>query len=127
MGTSCGIAVRAGETYNTIYCHFDGYPKYMLSMLRDNYNSLELATKLISYGDASSIGPKLEPTGAHNFNNPEDDVCVFYHRDRGEDWISTQSVCYNKRDLLKQRGFEFIYIFEDGIWNVYTNGRKLDK
>jgi hypothetical protein len=127
MSTSCGIAVKAGETFNTIYCHHDGYPEYMLSMLRENYNSLELATKLISFGDASSIDSKLEPTVNHSFDKPEDDVCVFYHRDRGEDWISCQSVCYTKRDLLKQRGFEFIYIFEDNTWNVYTNGRKLNK
>lgn len=127
MSTSCGIAVRVGETFNTIYCHHDGYPEYMLSMLRENYNSPELANKLISFGDASSIDLKLEPIGNHDFDKPEDDVCVFYHRDRGEDWFSCRSVCYNKRDLMKQRGFEFIYIFEDGTWNVYTNGRKLNK
>lgn len=129
MSTSCGIAVRAGETFNTIYCHHDGYPKYMLSMLRENYNSFDLANMLISMGDASSINQLIgpNPNRPHDFANPQEDVCVFYHRDRGEDWISCQSVCYTKRDLLKQRGFEFIYIFEDNTWNVYTNGRKLNK
>lgn len=127
MSTQCGIAVRAGETFNTIYCHHDGYPRYMLSMLRENYNSLELATKLISFGDASSISEKLEPAGDHTFDGPEEDVCVFYHRDRGEDWISCSPTCYTQRDLFNQSGFAYIYIFEDGTWNVYTNGRKLDK
>ena len=127
MSTQCGIAVRAGETFNTIYCHHDGYPKYMLSMLRENYNSLELATKLISFGDASSISEKLEPTGDHTFDEPEEDVCVFYYRDRGEDWISCSPTCYTQRDLFNQSVFAYIYIFEDGTWNVYMNGRKLDK
>ena len=128
MSTNSGIALRSGDTYQTIYCHWDGYPKYMLPMLRENYNSLELAAKLISYGDASSIDKKLEPTPgvAHTFMMPEQDVCVFYHRDRGDDWLSCQPACYTWRELLKQPAFEYIYIFEDGTWNVYKrNGERI--
>ncbi len=114
MGTRCGIALKSGETYQTIYCHYDGYPNYMLSMLRKNYNSLELAAKLISYGDASCIKKKLEPTGTtHTFMRPEDGVCVFYHRDRGEDWTSCAPTCYTESELLKQTHFKYIYYFED--------------
>ena len=43
MSTNAGIALRSGDTYQTIYCHWDGYPKYMLPMLQNNYNSVELA------------------------------------------------------------------------------------
>lgn len=127
MSTRCGIALRSGDTYQTIYCHCDGYPEYMLPVLRENYNSLELASKLISYGDASYIDKKLEPTSDfHKFGTPEPDVSMFYHRDRGDDWLSCQSVCYLKRELFKQPSFEYVYIFEDGQWNVYTmTGRKL--
>jgi hypothetical protein len=128
MSINCGIALRSGETFQTIYCHWDGYPSYMLPMLRENYNSLELAAKLISYGDASSIDKKLEPTPgvAHTFMMPEKDVCVFYHRDRGEDWISCESTCYTKQELFRQQAFDYVYIFEDETWNCYKNGRKLD-
>ena len=126
MSTNSGIALRSGETFQTIYCHWDGHPKTMLPMLRENYNSLELAAKLISYGDASSIDKKLEPTGEHTFMKPEDDVCVFYHRDRGDDWLSCQSVCYTKKELFDQSAFEYVYIFEDGQWNVYKrNGERI--
>jgi hypothetical protein len=98
----------------------------MLPILRENYTSLELAAKLLSVGDASSIDKKLEPEGEHNFMNPEDGVCVFYHRDRGDDWYSCCSVCYNKRELFRQPAFEYIYIFEDGQWNVYKrNGEQI--
>lgn len=130
MSTNSGIALRSGDTYQTIYCHWDGYPGYMLPMLRENYNSLELAVKLISYGDASSINKKLEPTpgAAHTFDFPEKDVCVFYHRDRGDDWLSCQDVCYTKRELFKCSSFDFVYIFEDGQWNAYNmNGRRINK
>lgn len=126
MSTNSGIAVRTGETFQTIYCHWDGHPRTMLPILRENYNSLELASKLISYGDASSIDKKLEPTGEHTFMKPEDDVCVFYHRDRGDAWFSCQSVCYTKKDLFDQANFEYVYIFEDGQWNVYKrNGERI--
>lgn len=116
MATQCGIALKVGETYTTIYCHNDGYPSYMLPMLKENYNSFELANKLISQGDASSINKKLEPTphSGHRFEAPEPEVSVFYHRDRGEDWYSCQSVCYYRAELFRQ-DFKYIYVFEDGI------------
>ena len=130
MGTCCGIALRQGDTYTTIYCHWDGYPKNMLPMLRNNYNSFELANKLISMGDASSIEKKLEPDPSkpHTFMDSQEDVCVFYHRDRGESWESCHPTCFTKQELFSRQSFEFIYIFEDGEWNAYTmNGSKIQK
>jgi hypothetical protein len=126
MSTNSGIAVRAGETFQTIYCHWDGHPKTMYPILRDNYGTLELATKLISYGDASSIEAKLEPDPdkPHTFQNYQEDVCVFYHRDRGDSWIECSPACYTKKELFSQSAFEYVYIFEDGQWNIYKNGRK---
>lgn len=127
MSTNSGIALRQGDTYLTIYCHWDGHPKTMLPILRENYNSFDLANKLISHGDASSINKKLEPTGEHTFMKPEEEVCVFYHRDRGDDWFSCQPACYTKRELFKQPNFEYVHIFEDGQWNSYNmNGRKIE-
>ena len=86
MSTNSGIALRSGETFQTIYCHWDGYPSYMLPMLRENYNSVELASMLISMGDASYINKLIgpNPNKPHDFLNPQEDVCVFYHRDRGD-------------------------------------------
>ena len=126
MSTNSGIAIRTGETFQTIYCHWDGHPKTMLPMLRENYNSLELAMKLICLGDVSSIEKKLEPdpTKPHDFMNPQEDVCIFYYRDRGDDWESCRSVCYTKKELFRQPAFEYVYIFEDGRWNVYNMNEK---
>lgn len=128
MSTNSGIALRQGDTYLTIYCHWDGHPKTMLPILRENYNSFDLANKLISHGDASSIDKKLEPTPgvAHTFMMPEKDVCVFYHRDRGDDWFSCQPTCYIKKELFKQPAFEYVYIFEDEEWHTYKrNGERI--
>ena len=129
MSTNCGIALRTGDLYQTISCHWDGYPHYMLPMLRYNYNTLKLVSSLISQGNASYIAERLEPSEGvnHTFDMPEAGVCVFYHRDRGDSWFSCQSVCYTKKDLFSQSAFEYVYIFEDGEWNVYKDGNKLQK
>lgn len=130
MSTNAAIALRTGATYQTIYCHWDGHPDTMLPMLRENYNTQARVIELIGYGDASSIDKKLEPTPgvAHTFDFPERDVCVFYHRDRGDDWHSCQSVCYTQRSLFSRMSVEYVYIFADGEWTAYyMNGRKINK
>ena len=129
MSTHCGIALRAGETFTTIYtiyCHHDGYPDYMYPMLNNYYGTLEKASALVSLGDASYIAENLEASGPHSFDKPDYNVCCFYHRDRGEDWISCQPTCYTTSELFKSSGFEYVYIFEDGQWNAYYgNGEKI--
>lgn len=126
MSTNAGIALRSGDTYQTIYCHWDGHPNTMYPLLSTFYNSFDAANALISLGDASYIEKKIAPTPGvpHTFDFPEKDVCVFYHRDRGDDWYSCQSACYTKKELFKQPAFEWVYIFEDGQWNIYKNGKK---
>lgn len=125
MSTHCGIAVKTENGYKTIYCHHDGYTSYMLPMLVGNYNSEELAAKLVSMGDASSINKNFEPTTMeHSFDNPEKDVCVFYVRDRKESWLANSPQAYStKQDLFKQ--FWYAYIFENGKWIAYAGGKKI--
>lgn len=124
MSTHCGIAVKTEKGYETIYCHHDGYPEYMWEMLTENYNSEELATKLVSFGDASSIDKKLEPSGSsHSFDNPEDDVCIFYHRDRNEDWSDVAPEHYTLKQLVKD--FYYSYVWYDGCWHYYKGGQEI--
>lgn len=120
MSTHCGIAVKDGAGYNTIYCHHDGYPEYMYEMLTKNYNSEELATKLVSLGDASYIAENLEHTGPHSFDNPDYSVCCFYHRDRGEPWEDVAPSCFDLRTVCSN--FYYSYVWEDGKWNFYKGG-----
>jgi hypothetical protein len=122
MSTHCGISVKVDGKYRTIYCHWDGYPKYMLPMLQENYNTYDLAAKLVSFGDASSIEARLEPSpdSTHSFDSPEKGVCVFYHRDRGQDWAETYPVdCSTRKDVAEQ--FYHAYIFENDRWNYYCS------
>ena len=88
MSTNSGIALKQGDTYLTIYCHCDGDPKTMLPILRENYNSFDLASMLISLGDASSINKLIgpNPNKPHDFMNPQKDVCVFYKTGDVQAW-----------------------------------------
>ena len=124
MSTHCGIAVKTDKGYETIYCHHDGMPSRMLPKLQNHYNSEALATLLISGGDASCIYKNFKPTGnKHSFDNPEKDVCVFYHRDRGEDWTDNAPAIYGKNVVLDM--YYFMYIWEDGCWTAYEDGKKV--
>lgn len=125
MSTNAGIAVKSGDKYNTIYCHWDGMPRTMYPILRDGYFTLERALALISFGDASSIDMRLSPRvpDSHDFSHPEDGVCVFYHRDRGDSWDDCKPAAFTRSELIESwTGFEFVYIFEDGEWTVYQKG-----
>lgn len=123
MSTNSTIAVKTDNGYEAIYCHWDGYPSYMYPMLRDYYGTEERAKALISFGDASSIGKRLVPSqdSGHSYESPEEDVCVFYHRDRGEEFSAG---FYNLVGVLSSQFYA--YIFEDGYWHVYINGKEAD-
>lgn len=122
MSTQCGIAIKTEKGYETIYCHHDGYPEYMWPMLTENYNSEELAAKLVSFGDASYIDKFLEPSSDyHKFGMPEPNVCMFYHRDRGEDFRSTTYP--TKKEMFSC--YYYSYIWEDGYWKFYKGGKHI--
>lgn len=123
MSTQCGVAIKTEKGYETIYVHSDGYPEYMLPMLTENYNSEELAAKLVSLGDASFIDRKLEPTSDHHkFGTPEPDVCVFYHRDREEDLHTT--LYPTKAELCSC--YYYSYVWKDGSWHFYKGGNLIN-
>lgn len=122
MSTQCGIAIKTEKGYETIYVHSDGYPEYMWPMLTENYNSEELAAKLVSMGDASFIDKQLAPIpgSLHSFGARQQGVNIFYYRDRGDDWNDVAPAVYEKKDIFN--GFYYSYIWEDGHWNFYKGG-----
>lgn len=126
MSTNSTIAVKTEEGYKAIYCHNNGYPEYMYPMLRDWYGTEERALALVNLGDASYIEKRLVPSqdSGHSFDNPEEGVSMFYHRDRGESWEHTAPEYYIKERLLDQQFY--VYIFEDGAWHVYILGEEAD-
>ena len=122
MATNCNIAYKTEKGYETIYVHHDGYESYMWPMLTRYYNTEEKARDLVSLGDASCICERMVPSrdSGHSFNNPEDGVCIFYHRDRGERWEPNAPALLTKTGVLD---CYYSYIWEDGKWTAYKNRR----
>lgn len=126
MSTNAAIAVRTNDGYKTIYCHNDGYFNYMYPMLSTYYASQERADALVELGDTSFIAKRLLPSkdSDHSFDNPEEDVCIFYHRDRGEPLHCTAASLLGKEEVLRMQ--YYAYIFEDGQWRAYQGGVEVD-
>ena len=123
MSTRSRIAIKRKDgSYDSIYCHSDGYPEYTGKMLNDYYNNSDMAEDLIKLGDLSYIDEKLNPTGAHSFNNPEPGVTVAYGRDRGETGVDA---VHSKNDaefadLCNDSWAEYVYIWDGEKWNTVT-------
>ena len=119
MGTRSMIGVMHGDKCKAIYCHWDGYLEYNGKILQESFDSAK-ANHLVALGNVSSLRKNIEiPEGVeHTFDKPNDDVTVFYGRDRGEtgvDFRTTQSFI----EFLNQVdhcGAEFYYIMKDGVW-----------
>lgn len=125
MATCCRIAVQHTDgTYASIYCHSDGYPEHVGAFLLKFYNDKSLALSLIGLGDMSRIGVRVKPVGPHSFDSPEEGVCVYYGRDRGEDGTDF-SISDSYAELAKLADMswaEYLYIFSDRTgWSVTSN------
>lgn len=113
-------------TYTGVDCHSDGYLTYNGAMLLDFYSSREKVEKLLSLGDLSLLCAEIEPNPElpHNFDfdKRQDNVCVFYGRDRGEDNVSAQLVKLEEIDS-PDSWIEYCYIFtKDNEWKYFECG-----
>ena len=102
------MVLPSGRAAKPIYCHYDGYPSYMLPILREHYNTIEKVEELLALGDLSLLDVRVKPypDEAHDFDNPALGVTIAYHRDRGEDLVFTSS---------RQ---EYNYIFNGETWEI---------
>lgn len=108
MSTNARISIeeKNGER-KSIYLHWDGYIEYAGVTLQLAYNTADKVRELIDLGNLSILGYYINPmTDNHSFDTPDEDVCVAYHRDRGEElefWGHEQA-------------FNYLFDVEDGCW-----------
>lgn len=117
MGTHAAIIQKVEDGYKGIYLHWDGYPRYAGKMLEEHYTSNEKVTDLINLGSLSQLKREPNPQGVHSYSKPEPDVCIAYHRDRGEslDIYHGNTI----QDVVNKISYsEYTYVFEDGKWNL---------
>ena len=88
MSTRSRIAIQTTSGYESVYCHFDGYP-HGLGVTLNNFFPTKLdAHSLVAQGDVSAI----------DFDNG----AVDRYTDRGEAFIEVQPIrSKNLNELLK--------------------------
>lgn len=101
-----------------IYCHWDGYPEHNGAILQEYYKEESKVNELLSLGDLSilsrDIGEKQSFDDIHSHN---DDWCLAYGRDRGEDDTEARTVP-TLQEFTKQ---EYNYLFVNGEWECYDH------
>ena len=110
-----------------IYCHNDGYPAYMGRTLQWYYSDRYRVRDLIRGGDISCLRSKLIPDAAkvHTFDDPQDDVTIFYHRDRGEDWMDCRPAKVQDVGDFSFVGPGYFYLYDDAArrWTLIAEDK----
>lgn len=126
MGTQSSVSVvHSDGSVISSMGNYDGHIDFTGMILAKHYASYDKALNLIECGDFSMIGSKLDPTpgSGHSFANPEKDVTVFYHRDRGEPTAHTKARNFcSIEETIKAVGCEYNYFYMDGQWVVFFEG-----
>lgn len=109
MSHNCMIAIKEGQKYRSIYCHFlaEEAEKVAGPILRNHYNSLPEATGLVDLGDLNDID--------------EQGIDAFY-RDWGHPWNEVRPAIFsNKKTITEYAGLircRFLYVFEYDEWHT---------
>ena len=126
MGTRSNIGYINDEgKIRAAYCHYDGYLEHNGRILLDYYTDAAKVKELVELGDMSFLGSKIHPTpgSGHDFDNNENDVTVFYGRDRGENDVApvtydTVSKWVNRKDSWEE--YYYLFMPEISTWMVYA-------
>ena len=118
MGTPALVFLKdENGFYHGTRVNYDGCS--LFPILKNNYNTPEKIKELISFGEISVLGERIHPTPGveHGFNGKrEKGVCLFYHRDRGEELNVMRPV----GSLIGvKNGYQYYYVFEKGEWTSY--------
>lgn len=107
MSTRCAIGKVENGIVSCIYCHHDGYPEGVGSMLEEHYNSSEKVDALLDLGDLSSVHTSLEE-------------CFAYARDGGEVKKEPSKVQLDQYCKWANENFdaEYAYLWDGQSWSV---------
>jgi len=119
MSTRSLICIKKENTYEAIYCHWDGYPEHNGAILKNYYTDPNKIQQLIDLGDISSLESEIGEK--HNFNDNNNNWTTFYGRDRGEEDVNARIVSRfeDLKEIASNHGAEYVYIFENGNWKCY--------
>ena len=115
MATRSTIWIKkANGKYDGIYCHWDGYPDGVGTVLKEHFTDVEKVKALIELGAISQLWESIDCPVGHCFDSPAPNCTIAYHRDRGEElevW----------RDMTISELFteDYNYIFNNGKWKYF--------
>ena len=122
MGTRSAIGYKTPQgKIRAKYSHYDGYPAYTGAMLTEHYQEARKIAQMVELGDQSFIAPNVFPTDdSHSFNTPQENVIVFYGRDRGETGVDAQEfdTVAGFVEYYDGAGCESFYIYDGRHWIV---------
>ena len=132
MSTNSEIGIlNKDNTVTSIYCHWDGYPEYNGAILSKYYTDEKIVRELIKNGALSSLCENIEPNKnlEHSFDNPQENVCIYYHRDRGDKWEHVSYRTYSNikewKKIIKEGWQEYLYLFINGKWYFSSTYNKI--
>ena len=76
-----------------------------------HHSAQNYIAKLLDLGDLSSLDKRIRPTKEHSHDQPQKNVTVAYHRDRGEE--------YNQSNTDTMGYVDYIYEWNGSRWFVY--------
>ena len=118
MGTRSAIGYKTPEgKIRAKYSYYDGYPAYTGAMLLEHYTEARKIAQMVELGDQSFIAPNVFPTNdTHSFDTPQEDVIVFYGRDRGEVGVDAEEFdnVQDFVDYYEGSGCEYFYLITTG-------------
>lgn len=122
MATRSTISIRNDDkSVTSVYCHWDGYISHNGDILYKHYNTEENVRKLISFGDLSSLG---EVISEEEKTLADENVCVFYARDRDESTATTRAETFsNWKSAIMTLGHDYNYLFVPGDGWFVSFGR----
>jgi hypothetical protein len=92
-------------------------------MLIRYYQEARKIAQLVELGSLSSLQENVFPVGeGHSFDKAQDDVCVFYGRDRGESGQETRE--YDDIPSWIDDMEEYAYLWNGREWLVNDHGER---
>ena len=127
MSTRSYICIEnENKTYTRIYCHSCGEPLYNGTTLALYYADRNKVNELISLGDLSLLCKKIHPDRSYphsfNFFDRQENVCVFFGRDRGDENVSAKQTTLEEIDNDFMVDYCYVYGL-DNKWYYFSIGQ----
>ncbi len=108
--------LNANGSISGIYCHFDGYPSHHEPILK-NYNTNDKVDQLLALGSLSILGSEIGEK--QDFDNPtNDNWCLAYHRDRGEE-LEVFMTYESQDEMMSSISWaDYAYLFDGTNWKT---------